>query len=66
MTYCPDPRPLSPPDDLPADPPSLIWHFLSDDWEHEHWVDDPDEVDEYLVAYAERGQPFTLRQVLDT
>ena len=64
MTYCPDPRSLAPPDDPPWPAPRPVWHFLSDDWEHEHWVDDPTEVDDYLAAYAERGAPFTLRQLL--
>lgn len=64
MTYCPDPRPLQPADDLPAPQPRPTWHFLSDDWEHEHWIDDPTEVDNHLLAYAQRGTPFTLRQLL--
>ncbi len=55
--------------DAPDDPPPPLeqvplWHFLSDDWEHEHWVDDPTEVDEVIHAYAERGTPYTLRQLL--
>lgn len=66
MTYCPDPRPLTPPDDPPELDPQPIWHFLSDDWEYEHWITDPADVDEYLLAYTERGHPFTLRQVLNT
>lgn len=64
MTYCPDPRTLDPPDDPPCPAPRPVWHFLADDWEHEHWIDDPTEVDNYLVTYAQRGVPFTLRRLL--
>jgi len=66
MTYCPDPRPLSPPDDPPATEPHPVWHFLSDDFEHEHWLEDPTEVDLLLSEYAKRGEPFTFRQLLVT
>jgi hypothetical protein len=67
MTYCPDPRPLCPPeDDAPAPEPHPVWHFLSDDADHEHWVDDPHEVDAILRTYTERGEPFTMRQLLCT
>jgi hypothetical protein len=64
MTYCPDPRPLSPPDDPPATEPHPVWHFLSEDHEHEHWLEDPTEVDMLLSEYALRGEPFTFRQLL--
>lgn len=65
MTYCPDPRPLSPPDapEHVAEP-HPVWHFLSDDWEYEHWVEDPSHVEPLLHLYAERGEPFTMRQLL--
>lgn len=63
MTYCPDPRPLSPPDDPPSEP-YPVWHFLSDDYNHEHWVEDPTAVDMLLSEYAKRGEPFTLRQLI--
>ncbi len=65
MTYCPDPRPLSPPDapEHVAEP-HPVWHFLSDDWEYEHWVEDPAHVEPLLHLYAERGEPFTMRQLL--
>ena len=63
---CLDPRPLSPPDPEPGPEPHPVWHFLSDDWEHEHWVEDPCAVEPLLHAYAERGEPFTFRQLLVT
>ena len=63
---CLDPRPLSPPDPEPGLEPHPVWHFLSDDWEHEHWVSDPCAVEPLLHAYAERGEPFTFRQLLVT
>lgn len=67
MTDCPDPRPMSPPE-LPEHvaEPHPVWHFLSDDWEHEHWVEDPSHVEPLLQLYAERGEPFTFRQLLVT
>ncbi|MEB3209301.1 MAG: hypothetical protein VKK63_10350 [Synechococcus sp.] len=65
MTYCPDPRPLAPPDDPPPPDPEPVWHFLSDDWEHEHWITDPAAVPPLLTEYVDRGAPFTLRQLLD-
>ena len=66
MTYCPDPRPLSPADPELAPEPHPVWHFLSDDLEHEHWVEDPTEVDPLLHEYAQRGEPFTFRQLILT
>ena len=63
---CLDPRPLSPPDPELGLEPHPVWHFLSDDWEHEHWVEDPAEVEPLLHAYAERGEPFTFRQLIVT
>ncbi|MFZ9655518.1 MAG: hypothetical protein ACO29V_07725 [Limnohabitans sp.] len=67
MTYCPDPRPLSPPESPEnVAEPHPLWHFLSDDHDHEHWVEDPTEVDTILRTYAERGEPFTMRQLLVT
>jgi hypothetical protein len=44
--------------------PIAIWHFLSDDAVHEHWAQSPDEADELIAAYAERGEPYTLRKLL--
>lgn len=55
-----DPRPLAPPDPPPEPDPQPLWHFLSDDWEHEHWVEDPTAVDMLLSEYTERGAPFTV------
>jgi hypothetical protein len=61
MSDAPDPRPLSPPDPEPDAPPTRVWHFLSDDHNHEHWVEDPTEVEPLLIEYATRAQPYTLR-----
>ena len=44
--------------------PVAVWHFLSDDWEHEHWAQSSKEADELIAAYAERGEPYTVRQLL--
>ena len=66
MTYCPDPRPLCPPeDDAPAPEPRPLWHFLSDDADHEHWVEDPTEVEPLLIEYATRAQPYTLHHYVE-
>jgi hypothetical protein len=43
-----------------------VWHFLSEDQAHEHWVEDPTAVDMLLTEYAERAEPFTMRQLLVT
>lgn len=66
MTYCPDPRPLAPMDPEPGPEPHPVWHFLSDDFEHEHWVEDPTAVGLLLSEYAKRGEPFTFRQLTVT
>lgn len=60
---CPDPRPLSPPDDPPSPAPQPFWHFLSSDWNHEEWTDDPEVVDSLMQIYASRG-PFTVEMRL--
>jgi hypothetical protein len=66
MTYCADPRPLAPPDHEPGPEPHPVWHFLSDDLKHEHWLEDPTAVDMLLSEYAKRGEPFTFRQLIVT
>ncbi len=60
-TYAPR---LCPPDPPPDLEPVAVWHFLSDDWEHEHWAQSSEEADELIAAYAERGEPYTVRQLL--
>lgn len=65
MTYCPDPRPLSPRDPEPDAPPTRVWHFRSHDLEHEHWVEDPDEAAALLTEYANRAQPYTLHHYVE-
>lgn len=35
-----DPRPLAPPDPPPEPDPQPLWHFLSDNWEHERCIPD--------------------------
>lgn len=63
---CLDPRPMAPPDPPQAPEPVAVWHFLSDDWEHEHWAQSPDEADQLMEAYALRGDPYTVQQYLVT
>jgi hypothetical protein len=65
MTDTPDPRPLSPRDPEPDAPPIRVWHFLSADLEHEHWVEDPTEVEPLLIEYATRAQPYTLNHYVE-
>jgi hypothetical protein len=64
-SYCPDPRPLSPRDPEPADPPIRVWHFLSEDLEHEHWVEDPAEVGPLLLAYDELGIAYNMTSYVE-
>jgi len=61
---CLDPRPLAPPDPALPPEPVPVWHFLSDDWEHEHWAQSADEADQLMEAYALRGVPYTVQQYL--
>lgn len=61
---CLDPRPMAPPDPAPAPELVAVWHFLSDDWEHEHWAQSADEADQLMEAYALRGAPYTVQQYL--
>ena len=64
MTTCIDPRPMAPPDDPPLPEPVPVWHFLSDDCEHEHWAQSADEADQLMEAYTLRGDPYTVSQYL--
>lgn len=64
-TYCPDPRSLSPADPPPAPPPVQVWHFLSEDLEHEHWTECPDEAEQLYTEYALRGDPYTATSYLE-
>lgn len=61
---CLDPRPMAPPDPAPAPELVAVWHFLSDDWEHEHWAQSADEADQLMEAYALRADPYTVSQYL--
>lgn len=52
---------LSDPPELPPDPdPVPLWHFYSEDYEHEHWTECSEEAEELTCAYSERGEPFTI------
>jgi hypothetical protein len=42
-----------------------VWHFLSDDLEHEHWTECPDEADQLYTEYALRGDPYTATSYLE-
>jgi len=66
MSDAPDPRPLSPRDPEPDLPPIRVWHFLSADHEHEHWIEnDPAAAAALLTEYSDRAQPFTLHHYTD-
>jgi len=60
-----DARPLSPPDPEPDAPPHRVWHFLSEDHEHEHWTEDATEAETLLIEYAARAAPYSLRCYLE-
>lgn len=62
MTYCLDPRPLSPPPDwdLCFEPVLLpFWHFVAEDG-HEDYVLHEDELPAMTNVYVALGVPFTV------
>ena len=54
----------SPPEDGPAPAPVPLWHFYTEDYEHEHWTESEREADTLMAEYTERGEPFTVTQEL--
>lgn len=59
MTFCPDPRPLAPPDDPPPPDPEPVWHFIASDG-HEDYVLTEDEITDVTQLYVSAGVPYTV------